>query len=436
MRKTGKVLAVLIAVIFLSSIVVFQPATVKAQSKTIIVPDDYSTITFAIGNATSGDTILVKNGNYTEHSIVIDKTISLIGENSNHTIITNIDKPVQFLGSSMFIGPTAIGISADYVRISGFTISSSGTAIGGGGFKTLITENKLGSISLDKGSYQTIAGNTITSINCQAPFTCIVNNSLVASYTVLTVQTPSSNNVIYNNKLVGFNATSNLNVAGIDGIGVYDSDNNLIAKNDIANCSVGIHVDSSHSNNIVANRISNGFVGLAAIRESSDNIFYANTVASNTAAISVAGTNNRLYGNSFLNNLQPVESADKIWGPNPSSSITLWYNGQEGNYWSDHKGTDANGDGIGDSPYVVDSNNSDPYPLMNPLNVDSLAVELPEWAVIQLSELDSNIPLFPVATPSSGTSLFNPLITIAIIVIPVFVILVSLLLYRKRHRKT
>jgi nitrous oxidase accessory protein len=365
--------------------VIFLP--VQGKPRTIVVPDDYPTIAFAIGNATEGDTIFVKNGTYLEHSLIIDKSIALIGENSNDTIIKNIDKPVQFLGSSLFIGPTAIGIAANFVRISGFTISSSGTAIGGGGFRTLITVNNLDGgygISLDKGSYQTIADNTITSINCHAPFTYVVNNTLRASYTVLTVQTPSSNNVIYGNNLVGFNTSSNLNVAGIDGINVYDSNNNFIIKNDISNCTVGILIDlSSLSNYIVGNTISNGFVGLATIRGSSDNIAYANNVVNNTAAISIAGSNNLFYRNNFLNNLQPTESPDKIWGPNPSSPTALWDNGNQGNFWSDYltkypNAKEVDKMGTGNTPYVINVDNLDQHPLMSEFNQTPI-VNLPQW---------------------------------------------------------
>jgi hypothetical protein len=44
-----------------------------------------------------------------------------------------------------------------------------------------------------------------------------------------------------------------------------------------------------------------------------------------------------------------------------------WDNGvSKGNYWSDHNGTDADHNGIGDTPYVIDAKNVDNYPLMKP----------------------------------------------------------------------
>ncbi len=45
-----------------------------------------------------------------------------------------------------------------------------------------------------------------------------------------------------------------------------------------------------------------------------------------------------------------------------------------GNYWDDHSGTDANNDGIGDTPHIVDGEN-DNYPLMMPIENYSVETE-------------------------------------------------------------
>ena len=63
MGTASKSFVLFLIALFLTSLVMIQPATVKAQSKTIIVPDDYPTISSAaLDNATVGDTILVKSG--------------------------------------------------------------------------------------------------------------------------------------------------------------------------------------------------------------------------------------------------------------------------------------------------------------------------------------------------------------------------------------
>ncbi|MCW4006287.1 MAG: hypothetical protein NWF04_06815 [Candidatus Bathyarchaeota archaeon] len=45
--------------------------------------------------------------------------------------------------------------------------------------------------------------------------------------------------------------------------------------------------------------------------------------------------------------------------------VHTWDYGGRGNYWSDYTGTDADGDGIGDTPYIIDVLNQDRYPLMH-----------------------------------------------------------------------
>jgi len=79
-------------------------------------------------------------------------------------------------------------------------------------------------------------------------------------------------------------------------------------------------------------------------------------------------SNNTIYHNNFVNNTNQVyqeENFNNTWNEVYPSG---------GNYWSDYNGTDlysgpyqniTGSDGIGDTPYVIDANNIDHYPLMN-----------------------------------------------------------------------
>ena len=69
-------------------------------------------------------------------------------------------------------------------------------------------------------------------------------------------------------------------------------------------------------------------------------------------------SSNTFYHNNFINNSQN--------GLDPSGG-NIWDNGSAGNYWDEYRGMDANGDGIGDTPYPIPGNlSSDVYPLMKP----------------------------------------------------------------------
>jgi parallel beta-helix repeat protein len=94
---------------------------------------------------------------------------------------------------------------------------------------------------------------------------------------------------------------------------------------------------------------------------SNNNTIVGNNVASNYNGILVGyySDDNAIYHNNFLHNTVQVVHIT-------SGCVNVWDNGYPsgGNFWSDYNGTDANGDGIGDTPYVINANNRDNYPLM------------------------------------------------------------------------
>ena len=88
-------------------------------SKTLVVPDDYPTITAALTHAIQGDTIMVKAGVYNEN-IQINKTLTLEGEDNQNTIIIGEGGPGE---------PAVVTLMASGITLSGFTIESANASV-------------------------------------------------------------------------------------------------------------------------------------------------------------------------------------------------------------------------------------------------------------------------------------------------------------------
>jgi len=121
----------------------------------------------------------------------------------------------------------------------------------------------------------------------------------------------------------------------------------------------GFSLEESDGNIFQGNTVNNNTRSGFMFGYSSNNTLTGNTVSNNTIEIWREG-NNRIYHNNFVNNLQQVNIED---------SVNTWDGGYPsgGNYWSDYTGADADGDGIGDTPYIIDENNVDRFPLMAPI---------------------------------------------------------------------
>ena len=331
MIKLKKALSILFAISFLlsaSSLInqkIFLKAssvTLIAGSITIIVPDNYATIQGAIDNANSGDTIFVRKGTYLEH-VVIDKSITLIGENRDLTIID---------GSKI---NNVISIEADNVCVNSFTIRKSGIYP----YSGIFIDHHTGST--------------------------IINNKVTGNYEGISISY-SSNNTICDNVI-----SSNS-----EGICLHFSSNNLVSNNAIESSAYdGIYLHFS-SNNVVSNNLilRNNFQGIS-LYFSSNNTICGNTILSNSNGIRLTfSSNNTIYHNN-LNNM------DQVW----TESTNIWIFDDEGNYWGDYTGQDLNGDGIGDAPYVIDENNKDDNPLMGIFSDFSVSLERETYHVTIIS---------------------------------------------------
>lgn len=136
----------------------------------------------------------------------------------------------------------------------------------------------------------------------------------------------------------------------------------------------GIHLLNSTNCNLIGNNMTANIDGIR-VENSSDNFIIGNNITANRHGVHPY-QGNVFYHNNFVNSSDSDVFFDSL------NHVDTWDNGYPsgGNYWSNYTGIDekkgpsqneAGSDGIGDMPFIIDSNNTDKYPLIAPYIYES-----------------------------------------------------------------
>lgn len=203
----------------------------------------------------------------------------------------------------------------------------------------------------------------------------IANNTVDSSFAGMSVFMDSRENVIVFNHISG-----NDRGVHIEGHRNYFG-NNTVYANDGYGISLEVAFYNTFMNNTVeSNGLGSGNYGLSLSFWTRGNTFAWNLFHANYKGGSISEDSgpsldpqyNSFHHNSFIGNTHG-QITDMSAGQND------WNSSCAGNYWADYAGIDADGDGIGDTPYVIDSGglndapSVDFLPLMSPGNDPCLA---------------------------------------------------------------
>ncbi len=226
-KKTGKRKA-LIFVVLIATLTFLSVGCVSAATTHYVNPGE--SIQTAVDAASPSDTIIVRDGIYTEN-ITVNKRLTLKSENGSASTI------LQAASSNDHV----FEVKADYVNISGLTVN--GTTEGWGGV----------GIYLGRVKHCTISDNIVTNdyygIRLSSSSNNIITNNAVSNNNYGLYLSGSNDNIIMNN-------TANLN----NGYGIYlwDSNNNNTITNNNAsnNRDYGIFLRMSSNNTLTNNTMS------------------------------------------------------------------------------------------------------------------------------------------------------------------------------------
>ncbi len=365
------VISILLATLIIISAMAAFALPARATDLTVAREGGYRTIHEAVGAANPGDTITVSPGTFVEN-VLVDKPLTI--RSSSGASLTTVQAAVA--GKDVFL------LTGTDIRIEGFTIVG-----------------KMGSsgIKLDHASRCVIANNIIYN-NIRGVYLCGATNSDVSDNNVSNngygvYLDGSSDNTVLNNVATYEKGMPDGSALG-DGIFMNRSPHNTIAQNVLSNNHMfGISLWGSAQNTLLGNAISeNGRFGIR-LRSSSNNTLIFNTIRATIQDGIYIGYSwgNKICLNNFVNNPNNINNPQGNIIDSPQR-LAYTYNGRDcvgrmGNYYSDYRGVDRNGNGIGDTVYPI----GDGHPLVKPVE---------QYGTIR----DESAPTSDIAANSTSTT--------------------------------
>jgi hypothetical protein len=213
----------------------FEVRPVKSEARTIIVPDDYSTVQEAVNAANAGDTIYVRHGGYSGSGLYsyvnVNKTVVLVGESKESTFIVGTHRYDDMSHNPGY----AVIVSADNVTITGFTLNAGADS-----------DSQLPALLVSNVKGVNVSGNNLNGPRYGAVLR--VEGASNSTFSGLNISWPDSEHG-YALDLVSssFNTFSANNLYGCQ---ISSSSNNLFFGNNIGGTRAqGIVLDASSINN-------------------------------------------------------------------------------------------------------------------------------------------------------------------------------------------
>ena len=296
-------------------------SSINVTPSVLEVPNEYPTIQAAIDSANNYDTVYVHSGTYIENIVFNNKSIYLIGQDRNNTIIdgnqacpvinltgnsTVESLKIQNAGGNCFYGGgiRATGSSSKLVR------------------NCIITNNILSDTNDTRGG--AIFGNNLLKVS-----NCVISNNYAQQYSGgIYGAGYIENSIIRNNHGAGvFNIDTITNCILADnglGVMIFGPDSTIIK-----NCTFLRNNDGVEYINSVGNKIENSI-----FQENNRNLFFwrnssqsYSNVTTNYSILQGGQTTNGLSNSSYI-----ITNGDAYWGSNIYDTIVSFVDSANGNF--------------------------------------------------------------------------------------------------------